>query len=160
MKTSTRMYSISMVHGTSIFIGIYSAKKHALSCTRYSTTTHNTAHSVSVSYVTKSHLSAFSGRRRVCQGWAVFFIHYYKWHCRVISTFLASNGLWIICSSAYSNAQRLLDASSTRINVCPWCVNTCRRWLYVCMYGHHIEQSIDHPGKVANPAHGQLNREN
>ena len=30
----------------------------------------------------------------------------------------------------------------------------------VGMYGHHIYQSIDHPGKVANPARGQLNRGN
>ena len=28
------------------------------------------------------------------------------------------------------------------------------------MYGHHINQSMDQPGKVANPARGQLNREN
>ena len=28
------------------------------------------------------------------------------------------------------------------------------------MYGHHIKQSMDQPGKVANPARGQLNREN
>ena len=29
------------------------------------------------------------------------------------------------------------------------------------MYGHHIlEQSMDQPGEVANPARGQLNREN
>ena len=29
------------------------------------------------------------------------------------------------------------------------------------MYGHHIQQqSMDRPGKVANPARGQLNREN
>ena len=27
------------------------------------------------------------------------------------------------------------------------------------MYGHHIEQSMDQPGKVASPARGQLNRE-
>ena len=32
--------------------------------------------------------------------------------------------------------------------------------MYVCMYGHHIKQSMDQPGKVANPARGQLNREN
>ena len=32
--------------------------------------------------------------------------------------------------------------------------------IYVCMYGHHIQQSMDQPGKVANPARGQLNREN
>ena len=28
------------------------------------------------------------------------------------------------------------------------------------MYGHHLEQSKDQPGMVANPACGQLNREN
>ena len=27
------------------------------------------------------------------------------------------------------------------------------------MYGHHLEQSMDQLGKVANPALGQLNRE-
>ena len=32
--------------------------------------------------------------------------------------------------------------------------------MYVCMYGHHILQRMDQPGKVANPARGQLNREN
>ena len=31
---------------------------------------------------------------------------------------------------------------------------------YVCMYDHHIKQSMDQPGKVANPARGQLNVEN
>ena len=31
---------------------------------------------------------------------------------------------------------------------------------YVCMYGDHILHSMDQPGKVANPARGQLNREN
>ena len=28
------------------------------------------------------------------------------------------------------------------------------------MYGHHIYQSMDQPGKVVNPARGQLKREN
>ena len=28
------------------------------------------------------------------------------------------------------------------------------------MYGHHIKQSMDRPGKVANLASGQLKREN
>ena len=28
-----------------------------------------------------------------------------------------------------------------------------------CIYIHHIEQSMDQPGKVANPARGELNRE-
>ena len=35
---------------------------------------------------------------------------------------------------------------------------------HVCMYGHHIlyskKQDMDQPGKVANPARGQMNREN
>ena len=30
--------------------------------------------------------------------------------------------------------------------------------MYACMYGHHLIASIDQPSKVANPAHGQLNR--
>ena len=33
-------------------------------------------------------------------------------------------------------------------------------YIYIYMYGHHIYQSMDQPGKVANPARGQLNREN
>ena len=28
------------------------------------------------------------------------------------------------------------------------------------MYGHTYSKSMDQPGKVANPARGQLNREN
>ena len=32
--------------------------------------------------------------------------------------------------------------------------------MYVRMYGHHIQPSMDQPCKVANPARGQLNREN
>ena len=31
---------------------------------------------------------------------------------------------------------------------------------YVCMYGHTLSKSMDQPGKVANPARGQLNNEN
>ena len=31
---------------------------------------------------------------------------------------------------------------------------------YVCRYGHTHSKSMDQPGKVANPARGQLNREN
>ena len=27
------------------------------------------------------------------------------------------------------------------------------------MYGHHLQESMDQSGKVANPARGQLNRE-
>ena len=30
----------------------------------------------------------------------------------------------------------------------------------VCMYGHHIQQSMDQAIKVAIPTGGQLNREN
>ena len=32
--------------------------------------------------------------------------------------------------------------------------------MYVCMYGHTFSRSIDKPGRVVNPARGQLNREN
>ena len=36
-------------------------------------------------------------------------------------------------------------------------------YMYVCMHGHHIIYSrvpgMDQPGKVANPARGQLTRE-
>ena len=31
---------------------------------------------------------------------------------------------------------------------------------YVCMYGHKDYKSMDQPGMIANPARGQLNREN
>ena len=31
--------------------------------------------------------------------------------------------------------------------------------MYVCMCGHHIQQSTNQPRKVANPVYGQLNRE-
>ena len=34
---------------------------------------------------------------------------------------------------------------------------TTKRRLYVCMYGHTYSKSKDQPGKVANPARGQLN---
>ena len=32
--------------------------------------------------------------------------------------------------------------------------------MYVYMYGHTYSKSMDQPGKVASPAHGQLNRKN
>ena len=32
--------------------------------------------------------------------------------------------------------------------------------MYVCMYGDTYSKSMDQPGKVANPARDQLNREN
>ena len=35
-------------------------------------------------------------------------------------------------------------------------MNVC---MYVCMYGHHVKQSMDHPGIVVNSSCGQLNRE-
>ena len=31
--------------------------------------------------------------------------------------------------------------------------------VYACMYGHYIYLTMDQPGKIANPARGQLNRE-
>ena len=38
-------------------------------------------------------------------------------------------------------------------------------YVYVCMYDHYMydhthSKSVDQPGKVANPARGQLNRKN
>ena len=35
--------------------------------------------------------------------------------------------------------------------------HTC---MYACMYGHTYSKSLVQPDKVANPAHGQLNKEN
>ena len=32
--------------------------------------------------------------------------------------------------------------------------------MYVSRYAHYSKRSMDQPGKVANPARGQLNREN
>ena len=37
----------------------------------------------------------------------------------------------------------------------PW-----RGFIYIYIYGHTQSKSMDQPGKVANPARGQLNREN
>ena len=34
------------------------------------------------------------------------------------------------------------------------------RTMHACMYGHTYSKSKDQPGKVANPARGQLSREN
>ena len=39
------------------------------------------------------------------------------------------------------------------------CVCMCM-YVYVCMCGQTYSKSMDQPGKVANPACGQLNREN
>ena len=41
------------------------------------------------------------------------------------------------------------------------CMYVCMYLLnYVCMYGHTYSKSMDQPGKVANPARGQLNKSN
>ena len=37
---------------------------------------------------------------------------------------------------------------------------TVRGWTLVSVYGHTYSKSMDQPGKVANPARGQLNGEN
>ena len=39
-------------------------------------------------------------------------------------------------------------------------IGTVYRTIIFCMYGHTYSKSTDQPGKVANPARGQLNREN
>ena len=42
----------------------------------------------------------------------------------------------------------------------PYPVDPNSAIMYVCMYSHHtLSKSMDQPGKVANPARGQLNRE-
>ena len=38
--------------------------------------------------------------------------------------------------------------------------DSCEREKTLCMYGHTYSKRKDQPGKVANPARGQLNREN
>ena len=44
---------------------------------------------------------------------------------------------------------------------CVFCMYVCVYvFMYVCMYGHTYRKSMDQPGKVANPARGQLNRIN
>ena len=46
------------------------------------------------------------------------------------------------------------------LNLLYYCSNTYLL-LYVCsMYGHTYSKAMDRPGKVANPARGQLNSEN
>ena len=49
----------------------------------------------------------------------------------------------------YSSGVRNLDEMTVLLSV-----------VYVCMYSHAYNKSLDQPGKVANPARGQLNREN
>ena len=44
--------------------------------------------------------------------------------------------------------------------LCPCMVINIVRVQYVCIYGHTYSKSMDQSGKVANPARGQLNREN
>ena len=51
--------------------------------------------------------------------------------------------------------------SEHRLMCCPFHeVITKKDSACVCVCGHYILQSMDQPGKVANPARGQLNREN
>ena len=60
-----------------------------------------------------------------------------------------------------------LDSVRSGILVCPFLPKTTtfldriRSGLSVCMYGHtYNTKSMDQPGKIGNPARGQLNREN
>ena len=38
-------------------------------------------------------------------------------------------------------------------------VGTWHELYRLCRYGHTYSERMDQPGKVANPAHGQLNKE-
>ena len=60
-----------------------------------------------------------------------------------------------MCSCIYRNvkfATTAIHAMTDRLVGLSWSNNICR-------YGHHIYKSMDQPGKVANLARGQLNRE-
>ena len=75
--------------------------------------------------------------------------------------YLLRDGSDIFCdhhNSAYIFSPQSCGVTSSKAasqGLAGWCA--C---MYVCMYGHRIQQSMYQPGKVANPARGQLNREN
>ena len=66
--------------------------------------------------------------------------------------------------------KRALATTTVHYWLLPWIhveANSQLRWRdrwgnhnHVCMYGHTSSKSKDQPGKAANPARGQLNREN
>ena len=51
-----------------------------------------------------------------------------------------------------------IDPGASIFLISVWCV--ALRNLGVYIYGHTYSKSMDQPGKVANPARGQLHREN
>ena len=83
--------------------------------------------------------------------------------------------LFVILDGSYNSTEyTLLQGHTELYHVAPTYLVSLRRvpWvvltsyvyslpgMYVCMYGHIYSKSKDQPRKVANPARGQLNREN
>ena len=61
--------------------------------------------------------------------------------------------MYILCMHVFMHV-----CSMYAIDVCMHvCMCVC---MYVCMFIHTYSKSMDQRGKVANPAHGQLNRKN
>ena len=71
----------------------------------------------------------------------------------------ARSGLGVLLLALYA-ARLLGPCELSRVVSVSWRFIHMHVCMYVCMYGHHIQQEKDQPGKVANPARGQLNREN
>ena len=54
----------------------------------------------------------------------------------------------------------MVEARSVNVKTTTTTTTTTHVCMYVCMYGNTYSKSMDQPGKVANPARGQLNRKN
>ena len=64
-------------------------------------------------------------------------------------------------SAGNHSTKTLADFTALRdMEACLLAHTRLRRPPYTPMYGHTYSKSMDQPGKVANPARGQLNREN
>ena len=66
-------------------------------------------------------------------------------------------------SKPQGSYERVLPWQVTMGHLLCACLSHIHYWyevgMYVCIYGHTYSKSMDQPGKVANPARGQLNRE-
>ena len=68
-----------------------------------------------------------------------------------------------VASKPQGSYERVLPWQVTMGHLLCACLSHIHYWyevgMYVCIYGHTYSKSMDQPGKVANPARGQLNRE-
>ena len=89
-----------------------------------------------------------------CHFLRVIFLH----HCRFFVVWRIRRTLFPskLCSSAF-RPRAGFSTSTYYVRVQSIKIITA---MQVCMYGHTYSKSMDQPGKVANPARGQLNREN